>query len=205
MGQTTGGLRAILAHPVVYDALQGIMGADRAREELVARYVRPSRGMRILDVGCGTASILAYLPEDTQYWGYDISEDYLAAARSRFQARGHFHCGPVDEPPPDGPAAYDVVLAIGVLHHLEDPLARQLVTRAHGLLGPTGRLITVDPCLADGQNPIARFLVRRDRGRNVRDSAGYLRLVQGVFATVRGTLRHRTWIPYTNWIMECMA
>ncbi len=205
MGQNTSGLRAILAHPMVYDTLQGIMGAGKARLNLVERFVRPSPGMRILDVGCGTASILAYLPEDTQYWGYDISEKYLAAARSRFQVRGHFYCGQIDTPPPDGPTTYDLVLAIGVLHHLDDPLAAKLVAQAHGMLGPTGRLITVDPCLADGQNPIARFLVRRDRGRNVRDSTGYLRLVQGVFGSVRGQLRHQTWIPYTNWIMECVA
>jgi hypothetical protein len=64
-------------------------------------------------------------------------------------------------------------------------------------------LITVDPCLTERQNPIARYLVRHDRGQNVRDSDGYLRIVQRTFPKVTGTLRHRSWIPYTNWIMEC--
>ncbi|MDH5276134.1 MAG: class I SAM-dependent methyltransferase [Gammaproteobacteria bacterium] len=205
MSQTTSGLRAILSRPAVYDTLQAIMGVRTARLDLVKSFVRPNHGMRVLDMGCGTAGILACLPDDTEYWGYDISEEYIAAARARFRGRGHFHRGAIDDLPPDGPDAYDIVLAIGVLHHLDDELAVALVERARGVLGASGRLITVDPCLAKDQHPVARFLVLRDRGRNVRDSEGYLKIAQKTFPRVKGTLRHRTWIPYTNWIMECTA
>jgi SAM-dependent methyltransferase len=205
MGQTTSGLRAILSRPAVYDTLQAIMGVRTARLELVKSFVRPTHGMRVLDIGCGTAGILACLPDDTEYWGYDISEEYIASARARFRGRGHFHRGAVDDLPPDGPDTYDVVLAIGVLHHLDDELAGNLVERARDVLGSDGRLITVDPCLAQVQHPVARFLALRDRGRNVRDSDGYRRIAQRAFPRVKGTLRHQAWIPYTNWIMECTA
>jgi ubiquinone/menaquinone biosynthesis C-methylase UbiE len=34
------------------------MGADRARRDLVTQYIRHMEGMRLLDIGCGTARIL---------------------------------------------------------------------------------------------------------------------------------------------------
>lgn len=203
MGQTTSGIRALLSHPTIYDALQALMGARTARLELVNNFVRPSPAMRVLDIGCGTATILAYLPDDTQYRGYDISDKYIDAARKRFQGRGQFQLGTIESLPADCLRAYDVVLAIGVLHHLDDEAAEALVGRARGALAAGGRLITVDPCLSRGQHPVARYLIRHDRGRNVRDSDGYLRIVARTFPKVTGTLRHRSWIPYTNWIMEC--
>ena len=64
-------------------------------------------------------------------------------------------------------------------------------------------MITIDPCIAAGQNPIARYLIFHDRGQSVRDSDGYQALASKVFSRVNGTLRHRRWIPYTHWIMEC--
>ena len=91
MGQIITGLRAVLSHPWIYDVFQNIMGARSARQSFSTTYIRASPGSRLLDIGCGTAWILEYLPENIAYWGYDINPVYIAAARAKFGKRGSLH------------------------------------------------------------------------------------------------------------------
>lgn len=202
MAQITTGVRALLSHPYFYNLFQTLMGARKGRTEFAMRFVRARPGERIVDIGCGTGDLLAYLP-DVQYVGYDISEDYIEAARKRFGARGTFHCRLLTSSELDAMPPFDIALAVGLLHHLNDDEARGFIRMAKRALTPEGRLITIDPCLADGQNRIARWLVKADRGQNVRDKDGYVSLVADAFGSVRATVAHRSWIPYTHCIMEC--
>lgn len=203
MGQITTGVKAILSVSWVYDVLQNIMGAKEIRTELVTKFIRPAENCRVLDIGCGTGIMLPYLPDSTQYWGYDVSRVYIEAARKQFGSRGHFYCGILTQDMLAALPKFDLVLAIGVLHHLEDDEVRGLFGLANEALKEGGRMVTLDPCLADGQNPIARYLIQRDRGQNVREADVYSSLAKSSFANVSGILRHRKWVPYTHWIMEC--
>lgn len=203
MAQVTDGIRKILSHPVVYEAFQNIMGARRGRAMLVRDYIRPFSGMRILDLGCGTAEILSFLPSDITYVGYDMSPEYIAAARAKFSARGTFHCRLLEETEVATLEKFDLVMGLGVLHHLDDGSAEQFMRLANAALKSDGRVLTRDPVYARGQNLIARFLVSRDRGQNVRDADGYAAIARRVFGSVKGSLTHQRWIPYTHYTMEC--
>ena len=202
MAQVTSGFRAILSSPKVYDVFQDLMGAQSIRAGLVRDRVRPFPGCRILDIGCGTARILDYLP-DVEYWGFDPSQRYIEEATRRYRKRGNFRCAIVEQAVVDDLGPFDVVIAIGVLHHLDDQQASTLTKLAWSALQPRGRLITIDPCFAKDQNSIARLLISRDRGQNVRYGEQYCRLATGEFLHVSGEVRHRGWVPYTHWIMEC--
>jgi SAM-dependent methyltransferase len=202
MAQTTKGVRAILSYPIVYSLFQSFMGAKKARQNIVTNYVKPFSGMKVLDVGCGPADILAYLP-DVGYWGYDINEDYITQARKKYGERGEFHCKQLQLSDLKCLPSFDLVLAIGLLHHLDDAVAINVMRLASKALKAGGRLVTIDPCLDSSQNPIAGFLIRNDRGLNVRDKAGYQVLAKAVFESPRIEVRHRAWIPYTHCFMEC--
>ncbi|MDD2701958.1 MAG: class I SAM-dependent methyltransferase [Sideroxydans sp.] len=203
MSQVTSGIHAILSKPAIYNLFQNAMGAVKVRRDFVKNFVKPAKSFRILDIGCGTAEILHCLPADTEYWGYDISPQYIEAARDSFGSRGHFHCGLIDSETLISMPKFDIVLAIGVLHHLNDDEAHSLFALASEALKEDGRMVTLDPCFADGQNPIARYLIGKDRGQNVREAEGYRALAAVSFSNIHGVLRHRAWIPYTHWIMEC--
>lgn len=200
--QITSGVRSILSSPLVYDFFQDLMGSHRIRMEFVQRYVRPNSHSRILDIGCGTARILDYLP-DVEYHGFDLSQQYIDDATRRYGVRGVFKCALVEQEVIDHLEPFDIVMAIGLLHHLDDEQVHGLTALAHSTLSEGGRLVTIDPCYAADQNAVSRFLVSRDRGQNVRSGEQYRVLANEVFSQVKGEAKHRVWIPYTHWIMEC--
>jgi 2-polyprenyl-3-methyl-5-hydroxy-6-metoxy-1,4-benzoquinol methylase len=202
MAQITHGIRAILTYPVIYSSLQMLMGARKSRQHFVAESIQPFPGMKILDIGCGPADILAYLP-DVDYRGFDISAKYIEHARAKFAGKGRFNCrclqfSDLAELPP-----FDIVLALGVLHHLDDNTATILMQIASNALKTGGKLLTIDPCLDPSQSQIARFLVLHDRGQNVRDKIGYETLAKTSFKDLQVEVRHKTLIPYTRCFMEC--
>jgi SAM-dependent methyltransferase len=158
--------------------------------------------MRVLDIGCGPAAILEYLPE-VEYSGFDISEAYITSARERFGERGHFCCQLLTEEVLSSLPLFDLALGVGLLHHLDDAAAIEFFNLAYMALKPEGRLVTIDPCLEKGQNPIARILIKMDRGQNVRTRPEYDALASRRFELRSVIVRHSAWIPYTHCIMEC--
>ncbi|VVE76851.1 Aklanonic acid methyltransferase DauC [Pandoraea captiosa] len=203
MAQITHGIRSILSHPAVYSGFQRFMGAERDRANYVNEYLMASSGMRVLDIGCGPADILAHLP-DVEYYGFDISERYIAQANARFSARNaRFTCAMVDEDRLAALPRFDRVIAIGLLHHLDDQDAIAVLRMVAARLAPGGRVVTLDPCFTDDQNAIARWLVKSDRGQNVRTREGYNALAQQAFSRVQATVRHKSWIPYTHCHLVC--
>ncbi len=206
MAQVTTGIRRILSIPFIYDLSQAMFGANRSRRLLVAEHFHISKGQHLVDVGCGTGEILEFLPPDTMYYGFDLDPNYIASARRRYGTRGHFECADITTLPASAIPPCDVVLAIGLLHHLDDDAARDLLSHLAQRLGPGGRMITVDGVWEPGQSRIARAILARDRGQNIRDVAGYLALVPPDMSAsnlmVRRDLLH---IPYSHAVMECIA
>jgi SAM-dependent methyltransferase len=63
MAERNAGLHALLARPWVYDAVQAVMGAAGSRHQFLRTFLKARPRDRILDIGCGTAGLLRYLPE----------------------------------------------------------------------------------------------------------------------------------------------
>lgn len=207
MSETTHGLRAVLSNSKIYDLFQRIMGAKKGRAFFAERYIRAQNGDRVLDVGCGTAEIRDFLPA-VEYYGFDPNPHYIKSAQNRLcDVPGcMFFCTPVDKVTLSALPKFDIVLALGVLHHLDDTDAVQLTKLAKAALKDKGRLILVDPCFVEGQSVIARFFAGRDRGQHVRDVNSYRKLMNAAFANVTTEIRHdMLWFPYTHVIMECVA
>lgn len=188
MAQITSGIRAVLSMPSVYSSFQRFLGADNTWR-VIAQQLLPLRaGVRLLDVGCGPCDILNWLPANVDYVGVDLNEQYVRSARERFGARGQFIAGDAAALPLQDTAPFDVALAVGLLHHLDDAQATSLFQSLRSLLKPDGCIVVVEPCFHDGQSALERFLMRRDRGQNVRNESGYRRLVPPSFSNVQTRL-----------------
>ncbi len=205
MAQKTNGLHSILSAPAVYDFFQSAVGASRSRRRLVLDHIRPEPGNVLLDIGCGTGELLHFLPAGIEYHGFDLSQPYIDAARERYPDRGSFECMDIaDYHPPTGARPADIVISIGVLHHLDDDIAVKLLHTAHDRLRPGGRFVSIDGTLVPGQSLLSRKLVLQDRGQNIRTPDAYANLARQAFGVVEPRIRtDMLYIPYTHCILEC--
>jgi len=204
MAQVTAGTRSILSHPIIYDLFQRLIGVHAFRTRIVNDYFDTTIHMRILDIGCGTADILNHLPETIDYIGFDMSSKYIEQARARFPNRGIFFARLVTEATLESMPPFDLVFAMGVLHHLNDDEAIHLFSIADRSLKPGGKMITIDPCYEISQNPIARFIISRDRGQNVRNLAQYRTLAEQCFQNIDARCLHDLLrLPYTHALIQC--
>ena len=203
MAQTTTGLHSILSSSTIYRLSQSLMGGRAGRTAFARDYVRATPGANVMDVGCGPADILDYLPRTISYWGFDISPRYIAHARARHGDRGRFFAKELETSDLALLPPIDVVIATGLFHHLDDSTAERLLDLIHCALKPGGRLVTLDGVFDPSQNPIARWLISMDRGQHVRTESQYQALFSKVFDSPRLAIRHRTWITYTHCLAEC--
>lgn len=196
-------IRPILDRPFFYESFHKLIGADSRTREMVKQYIRPQPGDRLLDIGCGPGNIVPFLPE-CNYLGFDSSESYIAAAKARYSHRGQFLCERVSDHTVQQFGTFDIVLALGLIHHLDDSETQDLFRLGHAALKPGGRLITMDGCLAPKQSFAARYLLSRDRGQFVRTQPQYEAWAKTCFNDVKSYLREGMLkIPYPHLVMVC--
>lgn len=205
MAQISTGLRGLLGYALVYEGFQKLIGSAPARARFMNEFIRPFPGMKILDIGCGPGTILEYFPVDTDYVGYDNNPQYIKTAISIYGNRAKFFCA--DAGAGEGADLverdFDIVLASGLLHHLEDHEAAHLVKSAWTYLKPGGVFVTNDGAFTESQTRIARFIVSKDRGQNIRTPEKYVALLSGQFQNVEGSvINDLLRIPYTHFIMR---
>lgn len=180
-------IRSVLAFPVFYQLWWNVLGGPECARVLVREYMPQRSGARILEIGCGPGTILPYLlPSD--YTGFDLNSKYIDRARTRFP-QAQFVCAPVSQYRLAEQKSFDAVLAIGIVHHLDDEEARQLFQIAYDALKTGGKLVTMDGVSTTDQSPIVRWLLEKDRGKYVRDEAGYLKIASQVFTRTKSTVR----------------
>jgi 2-polyprenyl-3-methyl-5-hydroxy-6-metoxy-1,4-benzoquinol methylase len=210
--QINRGVRSLLSSPFVYDLFTKLIGETSYRKTLVEQYICPQEGDRILDIGCGTGKIVQYLP-NVDYLGFDASQEYIKTAQVEFyketknsalNKKVKFVCQEVNANKIKEDAYFDIVLALGILHHLSDLESLQLFNTAMHSLKPGGKLITFDGAYVPNQSPLARWIISKDRGQNVRTKEAYLDLASQVFSKITTSIRHDLLrIPYTHIILTC--
>jgi cyclopropane fatty-acyl-phospholipid synthase-like methyltransferase len=196
-------IRSILALPQGYQLFFNLIGAPERSRILVREYIQPRAGDRILEIGCGPGTIIPYLPE-TEYVGFDLSASYVEQARSRFP-KAKFICERVSDYTLPQREYFDIVLALGIIHHLNDEEARQLFHIAHEALKPGGKLVTLDGVWTPEQSRASRYVIARDRGQFIRKENEYVKLAKVSFPNVSADIRDDLLrIPYTHIIMQCV-
>lgn len=123
----------------------------RACRREIARW-NSQRGMRpyrLLDVGCGTGTLLSLMSRDPQaerLIGLDYAREMVARAAEKFarsESRGRLHVVRGDaERLPFPSAAFDVVTCCNSFHHY--PHQSAAVCEFHRVLRPGGMLILID-------------------------------------------------------------
>ncbi len=201
MAQRITGAYRLITIPTVYKSLMFSLGADRAITRYVSEAMQPSPGMKVLDVGCGPANILAYLPP-IDYTGIDLNEKHIVFARKLYGDRGRFLVGNAADDLEQEEKTFDLINVSALLHHLADDEAISLFKSLKRLLKEDGKIVTFDPVWLPEQRFVARLLNKLNSGINVRTPEGYLGLLNGLDFDIRTrTFDDLLRIPYDHFIM----
>ena len=167
----------ILARPIVYRTFKKIVLPGGVLEALVAivRFYHVDDGGHVLDLGCGFGDYAPFFAGRCVYVGIDHNADYVATAR-RLNASvpATFLVADVTDPVvKESMARTTSSVPSGVLHHLEDDVVEQLALNVAPLLKPANVSLHARTGFDPEQGLSARLLIASDRGRLVRDAAGY--------------------------------
>jgi len=136
----------------------------RRKLAMTREHLRPD--MQVVELGCGTGSTaLAHAPYVRRIRALDTSAKMIRIACAKAEAAGitnvEFEKGDLlDTPIADG--SVDVVLALSVLHLLEDRTAT--IARVHRILKPGGLFVTSTVCMGETMSyfrfvaPVGSFL-----------------------------------------------
>ena len=136
---------------------------EASRYGTIAAFVRSASARRILDVGCGEGELLAHLPENIRYVGYDISPEAIKKARSRFwQRKALFLVGVMDgiDDPRIARTSFDLIVFNVILYLAKDKTA---IVRDHArLLSEGGHIIISTFSSMKRGGPYVAQLVEKD-------------------------------------------
>lgn len=146
---TTG---LIIRWPARYDLLIWLitLGRERAFREKLVHLAQLKAGESVLDIGCGTGSLVIAakrrVGERGTVIGIDASAQMLARARKKAKKAGveiEFR-NEIAEALSFQDAHFDVVLSTVMLHHLPEEARKKCVREVRRVLKPGGRLLAVD-------------------------------------------------------------
>ena len=189
---------------MLYNLHSSLFAPERKKRSFVERILKARQGYRVLDIGCGTASILAHMPP-IEYVGFDLSEEYVRSAEQRYPEKNatFLHKTLTREVARDIPR-FDLAMAIGVVHHLDDTEAEMLFRIAHEALKSGGRLVTCDGVWVEGQGVLAKMFLSMDRGKFIRRQEAYVTIAKKVFDDVTVSIHHDlNTLPYSHCVLDC--
>jgi len=202
MSQKTSKLYNLINNPIVYMIFQKIMSGTSFRKNIIIKNIK-NKKVKVLDIGCGPAEILNYIPNSI-YYGFDIDRRSINYAKNRYTNKNHhFYCKYFVKQDLTKLPKFDHVILFGILHHLDNEKAKNILHLCKKAMKIGATLLTEDPIFVKNQNFIAKFLISRDRGMNVRTEGNYINLIKINFKKIKSKISHQFFIPYTWHSMIC--
>ncbi len=203
MSEQTTFLHKILKKPFFYKILMAAFGKKRAQEYYLEHFFQTKLTEDILDIGCGPADIISRLTFSS-YTGIDIDPENISFAKENHGLLGNFYCMSADDKKILELGKFHRIHAQALVHHLDDQQVGSFFAICKQALHEDGQLITIDPCYTTNQNPVAKFMLDRDRGCHVRFEQEYAALAEQFFSQVNITIKKGlNRLPYTHLIMIC--
>lgn len=139
------------------------------RTELVS-----AKYSNVIDVGCGTG-VLSSLFDKKKYFGFDIDPSIIKHAKIKHPgykfAVGNIVNFKIKK-------KYDLVIVIGVLHHLDDADLTKSVQTLNSLLSDDGKIVIIEAIYPIHKWNVVGQLIRNvDKGNHIRNTSDYVRFI----------------------------
>ena len=162
-------------YPGLFLFCRGLLEADfREIRRTIREYLPKSEDQRVLDIACGPGAFSVLFDADV-YVGVDINQRYIEYAQRQY--KGTFHV--MDARHIDfSDDSFDGVLVYGLLHHLDDDDAREVLKGVARVLKPSGRALIIEDVPSESRlNVVGHLLHRIENGHFIRSAEEYRTLM----------------------------
>lgn len=177
-------LAQVFDNAKLYEIFQFAIGRRGTQELIRDEILKPDQINNVLDFGCGIG-YHSELFKSAHYLGIEPIESCITVANKKYaSSRVEFRLGDQISLKSLPGNSFDLVIAIGVLHHIDGNIFAEFIQEAYRLLKPGGRLTTFDPVFHSEQSVISEWVVKQDRGGWVRTEGEYLETIAKTFREV---------------------
>lgn len=175
MNKTTGFWYHLFDMPAVYNSVRAVLLFGKGKMfSHIQRAVALQEGETLLDVGSGPGELSQLF--SGAYAGVDYSENYVLYARKKYPKKHFFQGNVLDLSLEEN--SYDVVLLASFIHHFSDAEVEKILGNMKKVVRK--RIVLLEPCPWKG-NPLAWFLLKMDRGANIRSFKEQKKFVEKYF------------------------
>jgi SAM-dependent methyltransferase len=159
-----------LANKFCYDSFQSIVGSYSFKNEFLRDCFSSFEGSAVLDLGCGTGIAANFASADVEYYGIDVSAQYIDKVLDRKSDAKVFIGSVSDIKPYDSVrlAHTDLALALGLFHHIDDYEMMKCLENLRSSMSTGSVLKSFDPVIDNSTTKVAAWVARNDRGQNLR-------------------------------------
>ena len=158
----------------------------------------------VLDCGCGPAQYRKLI-KCKKYIGIDFNSKHIQTARKNYPD-DIFYEGDLSKFDFQNIGKVTDILLFGLLHHLNDENAKNLINNLIKQLEVTGQIIAIDPVYVKKENfydSFANFIASKDQGNYVRKENEYRALVNSKLATAETIIyKNLLRIPFYHHILN---
>lgn len=183
--------------PNLWLLFQRLIGGSKDKQAL-ALSVFSDRGgegekkKHILEIGCSVGNIadaFRSLPH-IRYTGIDIDKSVITVAQSRFTGTGFQFLHESMEEHIKRKIQYDYILVAGMLHHVDDETALEILKQTAPLSKPNATVLVYDPVTLNESDPFyMHWFYKLEQGQFMRDEQSTKKLITDAGMTI---FRHRT-------------
>ena len=162
-------------YPGLFLFCRGLLEADfREIRRTIREYLPKSEDQRVLDIACGPGAFSVLFDADV-YVGVDINQRYIEYAQRQYKGTFHVMDARHIEFSDD---SFDGVLVYGLLHHLDDDDAREVLKGVARVLKPSGRALIIEDVPSESRlNVVGHLLHRIENGHFIRSAEEYRTLM----------------------------
>lgn len=144
-------------------------------KKIIKKEILRSDKLSVVDLGCGTGA-LAKLFDCKKYLGFDIDKKAILRAREKFPEYT-FQFG--DATTIAIKDRFDIILVVGVLHHLRNEEVKKTALKINSLLDKNGRALIIEATQpVSSFNIFGKVLRKLDKGSFVRSVDEYAKLLK---------------------------
>lgn len=190
---------ALSQNPKIFIFLRRILENNfKGERKVLAEHFVCAPDEQVLDIGCGTGEFSVFFNPDN-YTGVDIEKKYIKYAKKNY--KGKFLVVDANRLPFSG-GAFQKVVIVGVLHHLDDATSGRVLDEARRALAPGGTFLLMEDVDRPNNSFLTNLLHGLDNGKFIRTKEGYERVLGNRFDVEKTFDMQSGLCPYQVFILK---